>query len=191
MTSETSESWSPHSPQSRRSRTWRSRSDRTPDPSEQARFKTPHVRQTIGVLRVGIRAAPSEVFRALTEAQQLEAWWATEASGEFAPNERLKLGFGQIATLSFLIREFRSDSSIVLACVSGPDPWQGSTLGFELEEAGSQVYVTLIHSHSDAEDDSFLYFNTKWPLYLLSLRDFLEFGRGRPYPTDIKVYHGD
>jgi hypothetical protein len=30
-----------------------------------------------------------------------------------------------------------------------------------------------------------------WPIYLLSLRDLIETGKGRPSPNDIPIFVGD
>jgi hypothetical protein len=89
------------------------------------------------------------------------------------------------------MRHRKTHLLVLLECSSGPFPWLGSELQFALEVANEQVFVTLSHSNNSAVDDSFLYFSTKWPLYLLSLRDFIEIGDGRPYPNDIKIHYGD
>ena len=70
-------------------------------------------------------------------------------------------------------------------------PWKGSELLFELEQSDEQVFLTLTHENDDASEDEFLYFSTKWPVYLLSLKSLVETGKGRPYPHDIKIHVGD
>ncbi len=141
--------------------------------------------------RVGIRGSPGEIFGSLVEPSGLTGWWATSASGSSVAGSALELTFGELVTLSFEIRDLKADSQVRLACSSELFPWRGSRLEFFLEEAEDQVFVTLTHSNDDADDESFLYFNTKWPIYLLSLRDFIETGTGRPYPDDIKIHIGD
>jgi len=141
--------------------------------------------------RVGIRGSLGDIFTALIEPRYLAGWWATSASGAPEVGKTLELTFGKLVTLSFLIRELRINSLVNLECSSGPYPWLGSQLHFVLEAADNQIFLTMTHSNKDADDDSFLYFSTKWPLYLLSLRDFIETGSGRPYPGDIKIHYGD
>jgi hypothetical protein len=141
--------------------------------------------------RVGIRGSLGDIFAALIEPSYLAGWWATSASGTPEVGKTLVLTFGELVTLSFLIRELQTNSLVNLECSSGPFPWLGSQLRFALEAADNQTFLTMTHSNKDACDDSFLYFNTKWPLYLLSLRDFIETGSGRPYPSDIKIHYGD
>jgi uncharacterized protein YndB with AHSA1/START domain len=141
--------------------------------------------------RVGIRGSTSEIYRALTEPEGLIGWWSTTASGTPEVDRTLILGFGGAVTLSFVVRGIEPNACLSLGCPDGPGPWNKSRLDFSLGQADGQVFVTLVHSSEIATDDDFLYFNTKWPLYLLSLRDLIEHGKGRPSPNDIPIFHGD
>lgn len=141
--------------------------------------------------RVGIRGSASEIYRALTEADGLVGWWSTTAAGIVEVGRSLDLGFGGIVTLSFVVREMVPNSALRLECPDGPGAWHGSELHFALEHAEDQVFVSLVHRSDEASDDDFLYFSTKWPLYLLSLRDLIETGKGRPSPNDIPIFWGD
>ena len=141
--------------------------------------------------RVGIQGARSAIYAAITQAEGLASWWSTTATGECSVRQALDLGFGESITLTFFVCELELDKSILLECPNGPGPWGKSRLCFELEDVSDQVLVTLIHSNEQASDDDFLYFNTKWPLYLLSLRDYIETGTGQPCPNDVPIYYGD
>jgi uncharacterized protein YndB with AHSA1/START domain len=131
------------------------------------------------------------VFRAITEPNGLTGWWATTASGTCKVGEKLDLGFGGVITLSFVVREIVPDKLLRLICPHGPGPWANSDLSFQIDADEEQTFVTLVHESEQATDDDFLYFNTKWPIYLLSLRDFVETGTGRPSPKDIPIHVGD
>lgn len=141
--------------------------------------------------RVGIRGTLQAVFGAITEPESLQQWWSTTATGSAEVGQTLKLGFGGVVTLEFTVLKFEPEKRIRLDCPDGPGPWRNSQLEFVLEQADEQVYVTFQHTNEAASDDEFLYFNTKWPLYLLSLRDLIETGAGRPSPKDIPIYFGD
>ena len=141
--------------------------------------------------RVGIQGSLAAVYAALIEPVHLQNWWATSAAGTPKVGAALDLVFGELVTLSFVVRNLKSSALVELDCSSGPAPWIDSCLRFKLDNPKDQIFLTLIHKHEDAEQDSFLYFNTKWPLYMLSLRDYIETGSGRPYPNDVKIYHGD
>ena len=75
--------------------------------------------------------------------------------------------------------------------MAGPGSWQNSQLLFEIDQAEDQVFLTLTHHNDASSENDFLYFSTKWTCYLLSLRDFVESGVGRPYPNDVKIHIGD
>ena len=141
--------------------------------------------------RVGIKGDVEQVYRHLTQPDGLAGWWASSATGTPEVGSVLRLEFSELAVLSFEIRVLDAPKTFLLECVDGPGAWSGSELRFDLHDNGDQIFVTLLHRNSAATQDDFLYFGTKWPLYLLSLRDLVERGSGRPYPSDIKIHVGD
>ncbi len=141
--------------------------------------------------RVGIRGASEDIYRKLFHPEELSAWWATRASGKAELGGELNLEFAELATLSFTIAALQPSMTVRLECLAGPGAWAGSTLSFDLHEDQGQVFVTLVHENTAASEDDLLYFNTKWPLYLLSLRDLVESGAGQPYPSEVKIHQGD
>ena len=141
--------------------------------------------------RVGMAGDINEIFRCLHEPEGLEGWWATTSHGAPEEGQVLDLRFADVVTLSFRIESLVRNARVGLRCVSGPYPWQDSALWFTLAQASDQVWLELLHENPAASEDDFLYFNTKWPCYLLSLRDLIEQGAGRPYPNEVKIHLGD
>ncbi len=141
--------------------------------------------------RVGIRGELSEIYRALSDLDRLAGWWASSASGTPEVGGTISLHFAGLTTLEFAVDEMIPEEAVALICTEGLGPWRGSRLSFGLQDAEDQVFLSLVHENEGASEDDFLYFSTKWPLYLLSLRDLIETGAGRPYPNDIKIHFGD
>jgi uncharacterized protein YndB with AHSA1/START domain len=141
--------------------------------------------------RVGIKSSARSVYDALTQPTQLVGWWASAATGFPAAGQQLVLHFADLAQVCFQVLGLVPDSRVKLKCASGPTSWVGSELHVNLEPANDQVFVTLDHVNVDPADPSYLYFSTKWPVYLLSLKSFLETGRGTPYPKEPKIHLGD
>jgi uncharacterized protein YndB with AHSA1/START domain len=140
--------------------------------------------------RVGIGATAHKIFECLTLPEQLSAWWSTGATGEATVGSQIDLEFVGLTHLVFKVDHRDEDARIALTCVDGPEIWIGSQLAFDLTQSDAQqVYVTLTHSKAEADDDAFLYFNTKWPLFLVSLKELAETGSGRPFPNDVKIDH--
>jgi len=141
--------------------------------------------------QVGVVGDIDEIYRVLHQPAGLTGWWATTADGTPQTGGVLDLHFAGLATLSFRIEDLNENERVGLRCVSGPGPWQGCSLTFSLQQDSDQVWVRLDHENDTASDDDFLYFSTKWPVYLLSLKDLIETGQGRPYPNEAKIHLGD
>jgi hypothetical protein len=91
--------------------------------------------------------------------------------------------------LSFRILELDPNRLVVFVCFKGPLAWQGIHL-IRLSEDANQVFVDLTHANL-GDQDSFLYFNTKWPVYRHSLKAFIKTGQTTPYPKETKINIGD
>ena len=141
--------------------------------------------------RVGIAGDLDAVFSALTSGDGFSAWWATSAVVDARLGGKIDLTFENLTVLSFEYLDIRTPEFVHIRCTQGPGPWLGSELLFELQRDDDQVFVTLTHRNDAASEDDFLYFSTKWTCYLLSLRDWIESGRGMPYPNDLKIHVGD
>lgn len=141
--------------------------------------------------RVGVNGPVDQVFAAITASEGFAGWWASSAEVRVEIGGKVDLTFDGLAVLKFKYRDIQENRKVDLQCVEGPAPWQDSELLFGLEQAEDQVFVTLTHQKDASSEEDFLYFSTKWACYLLSLRDFVETGKGRPYPNDIKIYVGD
>lgn len=141
--------------------------------------------------QIGVAGDINDIYRAMHEPDGLDAWWATKADGNAGKGEVLDLHFSDVVTLSFRIDVLEENKMIRLHCVAGPGPWQDCELTFSFKQESDQVWVDLIHENNAATDEEFLYFNTKWTCYLLSLRDLIETGKGQPYPNDVKIHVGD
>ena len=141
--------------------------------------------------RVGVDGPIEKIFEVITTDEGFAGWWATSAKITAEVGGRIELTFDDLTVLKFEYKDIQKNKLVEIQCVGGAGPWQGSKLLFELEQADDQVFVTLTHQNDVSSERDFLYFSTKWPCYLLSLRDFVETGKGRPYPDDVKIHVGD
>lgn len=141
--------------------------------------------------RVGIAGDINKIYNAMHVPEGINGWWATSTDGTPGAGQVLDLHFSDVVTLSFRIDALEKNRLIRLHCVEGPGPWQDCSLDFSFKPDEDQVWVDLVHENKSASNDDFLYFSTKWTCYLLSLRDYIESGKGRPYPHDIKIHLGD
>ncbi len=141
---------------------------------------------------IGVKCTIEDMFHAISEPSGLEKWWATSAEGITESGENLYLTFNNLTTLKFKYDEIIPNEKLVLTCFDSFKSWNNTQLIFEIKEKENQVFLTQIHQNINSEDiESLTYFTTKWTIYLLSLKQYLETGVGTPYPNESKLYHGD
>jgi len=136
--------------------------------------------------RVGIGVPPKKVYEALTTIQGLRNWWTTETKGNARKGGVIDFGFCKMKVM-----EAKPGKLVHWNCVAGPKEWLGTEITFELVWKMGQTFVIFKHAHW-AEPVTFMHHcSTKWAVFLLSLRDLLERGSGRPAPYDEKIHVGD
>lgn len=137
--------------------------------------------------RVGIKGSVQEVWEAITNPANIAHWWSSSACGSAQPGSNLELTFDGLITLKFAVIEREESRRLHLQNKGGPDAWSESHLEFELSQDSIQTFVTLKHYNPKASEDDFLFFMTKWPIFLVSLKSYIETGQGWPFPNDIKI----
>ncbi|HYF43985.1 MAG TPA: SRPBCC domain-containing protein, partial [Ramlibacter sp.] len=70
---------------------------------------------------------------------------------------------------------------------SGPPDWIGTQLSFSLAEQDGMTIVLFAHRGWREQAESMAHCSMKWAVFLLSLRELVEHGQGRPAPNDLKI----
>ena len=141
--------------------------------------------------RVGIAAAASEVYKALTTDEGLSTWWTTDTTGAGNTGSIISFRFNGGGP-DFEVVELQPDT-LVRWRHSGemPDDWMGTEVSFELSNNGTQTFVRFKHSNWKEASDFMAHCSTKWAMFLLSLKEAIETGSGRPFPNDIHIDHSE
>ena len=141
---------------------------------------------------IGAKCTKEEMFNAISKPSELEKWWATRAEGIVESGETLFLIFDKLTTLKLKYEEIVPNQKLVLTCFDSFKAWDKTQLIFEILEKDNQVFLTQTHQNINPQDvQSLTYFSSKWTVYLLSLKQYLETGIGTPYPYETKLFHGD
>jgi len=148
--------------------------------------------QTYTILHeIGIKASPEAVYQALTDTKQLAGWWTSDIRGSGARvGDVLEFWFGEVCHAfevealepGRLVR-WKSDQRESIA------EWAGTTVAFSLHPDGKQCRLRFSHSGWRRDDGILPHSTTKWAVFMLSLKDLLEKGRGQPAPHDVHVNH--
>ncbi len=138
--------------------------------------------------RISIQAAPERVYQALATVDGIRGWWTRDADLEPQTGGRGEFRFsggpcGSVAT------QVRVDALEPAARVAwtvlqsgAPGGWEGTTIAFDLRADGDGTVLSFAHRGFAQESDGMATCSTGWALYLMSLQQFVETGRGVPHP---------
>lgn len=142
--------------------------------------------------RVGIRAPLAKVYAAVATVSGVAGWWTEETSGESKPGGTLKVLFrtpdgGEMGKMEFEVLELSRDQSVRWRVKAGPPEWLGTDVTFQLTQDGEYTLVNFGHVNWREPVDFMGHCSTKWATFLLSLKELVETGKGRPAPDDVKI----
>jgi uncharacterized protein YndB with AHSA1/START domain len=140
--------------------------------------------------RVGIQAPASRVFEAVATLEGLSRWWIIGTTGEARVGGTIHFrpeggGFDMKVTALEPAR------LVKWTCVGGPPEWIGTTVMFDLQFKDDQTFVLFTHAGWREPVEFMHHCSTKWATFLLSLKNWVERGEGRPHPYDLKIHVGD
>jgi Activator of Hsp90 ATPase homolog 1-like protein len=65
---------------------------------------------------------------------------------------------------------------------NAPGGWEGTTITFDLRTDGDGTVLLFAHRGFKQADEGYARVTTGWGYYLVSLRQYLETGKGAPHP---------
>lgn len=136
--------------------------------------------------KLSIGAPRERVFQALATREGLARWWTSTTEGDSAPGQTLTFRFGE-HICEMRVDELRSGSRVAWECTRASPEWVGTRLTFELSEENGRTSLLFGHRQWAQTSDFFASCSTKWATFLLSLREYAETGKGRPFPHDLST----
>lgn len=139
--------------------------------------------------RVGIAGSAKDVYNALTTNEGLSKWWTTDTSGAGDVGSIINFRFNGGGP-DFEVTELQANE-LVRWKHSGevPGEWMGTDISFQLQDDGTQTMIRFKHGNWKEPTGFMAHCSTKWAVFLLSLKDAIETGHGKPYPNDVQVDH--
>ena len=137
--------------------------------------------------QVGIRAALSDVYRAIATTDGVDHWW-TRTSGNPGPGGDLEFSFDDVSVIAKVTAN--EPHHYVEWTVGGEQgEWLNTRICFRLDAQDDQVVVNFEHTGWREPTEMLAHCSTKWAVFLLSLKEYLETGSGKPYPHDVQINH--
>ncbi len=131
-----------------------------------------------------ISASSDRVYQALATIDGLAGWWTRTTSGESVPGKTITFRFGEHAN-PMRVQTLEPGKRVAWEC-SAPG-WVGTEVTFDLSEEAGRTTLRFGHRKWEEAGDFFAHCSTKWATFLLSLREFVETGKGRPFPDDLAI----
>lgn len=142
--------------------------------------------------RVGIKAPLAKVYAAVATVGGVAGWWTEETSGEAKPGGTIKTVFrspdgSELGQMEFEVLELDPGQGVHWRVKAGPPEWLGTEIKFGLRQDGDYTLVNFGHVNWREAVDFMGHCSTKWATFLLSLKELVETGKGRPSPGDVKI----
>ena len=137
---------------------------------------------------VGIKATPNAIYQALTDSKKLSQWW-TDTRGNSKVGNHLEFWFGDFCQKFEVITLKENELVCWKAAKDGMEEWAGTEISFTLKAEKNQCFVHFIHSGWKSNTGLLPHCSTKWAVFMLSLKDLLEKGKGHPAPNDWQINH--
>src|SRR6266542_2038930 len=142
--------------------------------------------------RIGIKAPAAKVYKALSTLEGLANWWTEEVEGEEKIGGKIKFTFrsetGDIkGEMSMQVQELNPQKNVRWRCTDGPAEWIGTDVTFDLSQQDDQIIIIFGHRNWREAIEFTAHCSMKWAVFLLSLREYVETGKGKPSPHDLKI----
>ncbi len=128
-----------------------------------------------------IDASFEAVFNAISTIKGIQNWWTTDTSGADTIGGVIIVRFGNNSGMDFEVTEINPNESYKWKTVDGHPEWLGTEIHFKLDSNDNKVRVTFTHSGWKEATPFMSQCNFSWGRYMISLRNYLEKGKGDPY----------
>lgn len=142
--------------------------------------------------RIGIKASISDVYAAVSTVEGVAGWWTKQTTGTSRPGDEIDVRFlrpsgEEIGGMTMDVVALEPNKRVQWRFRTGPEEWIGTDATFDLYQDGDYTILLFGHRNWREPVEFMSHCSMKWATFMLSLRELVETGRGRPSPNDIKI----
>jgi uncharacterized protein YndB with AHSA1/START domain len=142
--------------------------------------------------RIGIKAPLQNVYEALSTVHGISGWWTQHTSGISEIGKTIIVRFlsldgKEIGSMNMEVQALDPEKKVQWKFTAGPEEWIGTDVIFDLHQEDDYTIVLFSHKNWREEIEFKAHCSMKWGVFMLSLKDFVETGNGKPSPNDIKI----
>lgn len=142
--------------------------------------------------RVGIKAPLEPVYAALSTVEGIASWWTRDTTGTSELGNTIHVRFCTIdgreqGSMDMAVVALDPNQRVHWRFTAGPAEWLDTEVVFELKQEGDFTIVHFSHLYWREAVEFTAHCSMKWGVFMLSLKDLVENGTGKPSPLDIKI----
>lgn len=142
--------------------------------------------------KIGIKAPLAKVYDAVSTATGVAGWWTRDTTSTEKVGGKLKSRFlgkdgTEIGFVNYETTRLEPNREVRWHVTDGPPEWIETDVTFELTQDGDMTIVIFGHRNWKEPVEFMAHCSMKWAVFLLSLRDLVETGKGKPAPEDLKI----
>src|SRR5690606_35076937 len=141
--------------------------------------------------RIGIKRPASEVYEAIASVEGVAGWWTEETTGDSSVGGTIEVCFRdhgeEKGRMDLEVLDLAPGRGVRWRVSAGPPEWIGTDVTFDLSEEDGYTILLFGHRNWREAVEFTAHCSMKWATFLLSLRELVEGGRGRPSPADVKI----
>lgn len=134
-----------------------------------------------------IKASPAQVFPAIASPSGLDAWWTKRSAGEPVEGAEYELWFGPEHDWRAVVSRSIPPFEFELQLTDAHEDWQGTRVGFRLEQKGETTEVYFHHAGWPEANNHYQVSCYCWAMYLRLLKRYVENGEVVPYEERLDV----
>jgi uncharacterized protein YndB with AHSA1/START domain len=145
------------------------------------------------VHRVAAQAPIAKVYAALATTDGIAGWWTRNTTGKSQVGGTIKTLFlrpdgSEVGGIEFTVLALETNREVRWRFTeNGPAEWNGTDAIFTLSQEGEYTVIRFGHRNWKEEVEFTGHCSTKWATFLLSLKELVETGKGRPAPDDLII----
>ncbi|HEV3078213.1 MAG TPA: SRPBCC domain-containing protein [Gemmataceae bacterium] len=134
-----------------------------------------------------IKASAARVYAALTTSEGLDCWWTKKSAGKPVEGEVYELWFGPEYDWRAQVTRCAPDREFELQMTAADADWNGTRVGFRLEERDGATWVRFYHVGWPKSNEHYRISCHCWAMYLRIMRRYIEHGEVVPYDDRLEV----
>jgi len=135
--------------------------------------------------QLSINVSPERVYQALITESDLNNWWTRDSKAKPEVGTVAEFGFGpKFDPFHMRIDELVPNEKVTWHCNGLNPEWIDTVIQFEIKESDNGAQLQMRHNQWKSNEGIFPMCSYEWAYFLMSLKSYLETGKGTPALDD-------